>query len=376
MEKRDYYEVLGLDRNASKDDIKKAYRKLAMQYHPDRNPDDKNAEEKFKEAAEAYEVLSNDEKKAKYDRFGHNGLRNGGQDFSGFSNINDIFSHFSDIFGGGSGFGGGSIFDDFFGGSASQQRGRRRGQGIPGSDLKVTLKLTLEEIAAGVTKKIKIKKQITCEICNGTGAKGGTSTKTCPACNGSGEVRTVSRSVFGQFVNITTCANCEGEGTVIDNPCKNCAGDGRVYGEATIKINVPAGVTNGSYMTLRGEGNAGKRNGASGNIIVIFEEEPHEFFVRDGDNIIYELFLSYPEAVLGTEVEIPTLSGKAKLKIEAGTQPGKYLKMREKGIQHLNRHGAGDQLVRINIHVPSKVNSKEKELLKELAGLPNIKVHS
>ncbi|MGE5399786.1 MAG: molecular chaperone DnaJ [Ignavibacteriales bacterium] len=372
MDKRDYYEVLGIDRNASKDDIKKAYRKLAMQFHPDRNPDDKSAEEKFKEAAEAYEVLSNDDKKAKYDRFGHNGLR-GGQDFQGFSNINDIFSHFSDIFGGGSFGGGGSIFDDFFG-SSTQSRGRKRGTGTPGSDLKVVLKLAMEEIATGVTKKIKIKKHIKCEVCNGSGAKGGNSVKTCPVCNGAGEVRSVSRSVFGQFVNITACANCDGEGTVIDNPCKNCSGDGRVYGESTIKINVPAGVTNGSYMTMRGEGNAGKRNGQAGNIIIVFEELPHEFFTREGDDIIYELSLSYPEAVLGTEVEVPTLTGKAKLKIDAGTQPGKFLKMREKGIQHLNRHGAGDQLVKINIHVPNKVNSKEKELLKELAELPNIKV--
>jgi len=368
MSKRDYYEVLGVEKNSNKDDIKKAYRKLAMQYHPDRNPDDKEAEEKFKEAAEAYEVLSNDEKKAKYDRFGHNGLR-GGQE--GFSNINDIFSHFSDIFGGG--FGGGSIFDDFFG-NTSQGRSRKRGTGVPGSDLKVTLKLTLEEISAGITKKIKIKKHLKCDVCNGTGANGGTSVKTCPVCSGSGEVRSVSRSVFGQFVNIQTCSNCDGEGSVVDDPCRNCSGDGRVYGESTIKINVPAGVSSGSYMTIRGEGNAGKRNGHAGNIIVIFEELQHEYFVRDGDNIVYELFLSYPEAVLGTEVEIPTLNGKAKLKIEPGTQPGKFLKMREKGIQHLNRHGAGDQLVKINIHVPGKVSSKEKELLKELMELPNIKV--
>ncbi|HEX2868359.1 MAG TPA: molecular chaperone DnaJ [Ignavibacteriales bacterium] len=376
MDKRDYYEVLGVDRNASKDDIKKAYRKLAMQYHPDRNPDDKSAEEKFKEAAEAYEVLSNDEKKAKYDRFGHSGLRGGGaQDFEGFSNINDIFSHFSDIFGGGfSGGGGGSIFDDFFGTSQQHSRGRKRGTGTPGSDLKVVLKLSLEEIATGVTKKIKIKKHVKCEVCNGTGAKDGTSVKTCPVCSGSGEVRNVSRSVFGQFVNITACANCEGEGTVIDSPCKNCAGDGRVYGDATVKVNVPAGVTSGSYMTMRGEGNAGKRNGQAGNIIVVFEELPHDYFMREGDDIIYELYLSYPEIVLGTEAEVPTLNGKAKLKIDAGTQPGKFLKMREKGIQHLNRHGAGDELVRINVHVPGKVNSKEKELLKELSQMPNIKV--
>lgn len=376
MDKRDYYEVLGVDKNASKDEIKKAYRKLAMQFHPDRNPDDKSAEEKFKEAAEAYEVLSNDEKKAKYDRFGHSGLRGGtGQDFQGFSNINDIFSHFSDIFGGGfaGGTGGGSIFDDFFGTSSSQARGRKRGTGTPGSDLKVVLKLTLEEIATGVTKKIKIKKYVKCDVCSGTGAKGGTSVKTCPVCNGSGEVRNVSRSVFGQFVNITACANCDGEGTVIDSPCKNCSGDGRVYGEDTVKVNVPSGVTSGSYMTMRGEGNAGKRNGQTGNIIVIFEELPHDYFVREGDDIIYELYLSYPQVVLGTEAEVPTLNGKAKLKIDPGTQPGKFLKMREKGIQHLNRHGAGDELVRINIHVPGKVNSKEKELLKELAEMPNIK---
>lgn len=373
MTKRDFYEILGVEKNASKDDIKKAYRKMAMQYHPDRNPDDKSAEEKFKEAAEAYEVLSNDEKRAKYDRYGHNGLK-GGQDFHGFSDVNDIFSHFSDIFGSGFG-GGGSIFDDFFG-AGTQSRGRKRTSGSPGSDLKVTLKLTLEEIASGVTKKIKIKKHLKCDVCSGTGAKGGTSVKTCPACNGTGEVRTVSRSVFGQFVNISTCANCEGEGTVIENPCKNCSGDGRIYGESTIKLNVPAGVTNGSYMTLRGEGNIGKRNGPAGNIIVVFEELPHEFFVRDGDNILYELFLSFPEAALGTEVEIPTLNGKAKLKIDAGTQPGKFLKMREKGIQHLNRHGAGDQLVKISIHVPDKLSTKEKELLKELSDLPNIKVPS
>ncbi|MGE5362878.1 MAG: molecular chaperone DnaJ [Bacteroidota bacterium] len=373
MDKRDYYEVLGVDRNASKDDIKKAYRKMAMQYHPDRNPDDKQAEDKFKEAAEAYEVLSNDEKKSIYDRYGHNGLRGGGQDYQGFNNINDIFSHFSDIFGGGAFGGGGSIFDDFFGTSSSQSRSRRKGSGTPGTDLKVVLKLSLEEIASGTTKKIKIKKHVKCEICNGSGARDGSSVKTCPVCNGAGEVRTVSRSVFGQFVNIAPCSNCDGEGTVVDTPCKNCQGDGRVYSEATIKINVPAGVTNGSYMTLRGEGNAGKRNGQAGNIIVVFEEAPHEYFVRDGDNIIYELFISFPEAVLGAEVEVPTLNGRAKLKVEPGIQPGKFLKMREKGIQHLNRHGAGDQLVRINIYVPSKVNGKEKDLLRELMNMPNIK---
>ncbi len=373
MSKRDYYEILGVGKEASKDDIKKAYRKLAMQFHPDRNPGNKEAEEKFKEAAEAYEVLSNEDKKAKYDKFGHSGLK-GGQDFQGFNNANDIFSHFSDIFGGA--FGGSSIFDDFFGGGGGQQsrRAGRRSTGIPGSDLKVTLKLTLEEIATGVTKKIKLKKYHTCSACKGLGAQDSSSFKTCTACNGTGEIRQVSRSLFGQFVNISACHNCNGSGKVISNACKKCSGEGREYQESTIKISVPAGVTDNSYMTLRGEGNSGKNGGPAGDIIVIFKEEKHEFFTRDGDNIIYELFISYPEAVLGTEVEIPTLTGRAKLKIESGTQPGKYLKMREKGIQHLNSHGAGDQLVKINIFVPDRVSQKEKELLTELQKMKNIKV--
>ncbi|HEX9740605.1 MAG TPA: DnaJ domain-containing protein, partial [Ignavibacteriaceae bacterium] len=267
MTKRDYYEVLGIGRNASKEEIRKAYRKLAMQYHPDRNPDDQTAEAKFKEAAEAYEVLSNDEKKARYDRFGHDGVKSGFGS-QGFTDINDIFSHFSDIFSGG------SIFDDFFG--TGQRTRKRRTAGTPGSDLKVSLKLTLEEIAEGVTKKIKLKKLIKCDICNGSGAEGGTSTKTCPVCQGSGEVRTVSRSVFGQFVNIQPCNNCSGEGTVIDNPCKKCHGDGRIHNEVTVSINVPAGVYQNSYMTMRGEGNSGKRGGPSGDLIVVFEEIPHE----------------------------------------------------------------------------------------------------
>ncbi|MDO8551054.1 MAG: molecular chaperone DnaJ [Ignavibacteria bacterium] len=364
MAKRDYYEVLGINRNASKDEIRKAYRKLAMQYHPDRNPDDQTAEAKFKEAAEAYEVLSNDEKKTKYDRFGHEGVRSGFGS-QGFTDINDIFSHFSDIFGGG------SIFEDFFG--TGQRTRRRRTGGTPGSDLKVNLKLTLEEIAEGVSKKIKLKKLIKCDLCKGTGAEGGTSTKTCTVCQGSGEVRTVSRSVFGQFVNIQPCNNCNGEGIVVDNPCKKCRGDGRIQEEVTVNINVPAGVYQNSYMTMRGEGNAGRRDGPSGDLIVVFEEIPHEYFVRNNDDIIYDLYISYPDAVLGSEVEVPTLKGKAKLKIDSGTQPGKLLRMRDKGIKHLNESGYGDQLVKVNIEVPKKINSKEKELLKELAVMPGSK---
>lgn len=369
MTKRDYYEVLGVNRNATKDDIKKAYRKLAMQYHPDRNPDDKTAEEKFKEAAEAYEILSHDDKRNNYDRFGHEGVRGSTFGSEGFSSVNDIFSHFSDIFGGS------SIFDEFFGGS-QRGRSRRRGSGTPGSDMRITLKLNLEEIATGVSKKIKIKKQVKCNECNGTGAQSGTSLKTCPVCNGAGEVKTVSRSVFGQFVNITACHNCNGEGQVVDSPCRKCSGDGRVQDETTINIEVPAGVQDGNYMTLRGEGNSGKRGGPSGDIIVVFQELPHQHFIRENDDIIYNLFVTFPQAALGSEVEVPTLNGKAILKIDSGTQPGKMLKMKGKGIRHLNYSGSGDQIVRINVAIPQKLNSKEKEIIKKLSEMPNIKTSS
>lgn len=367
--KRDYYEILGVQKNATQDELKKVYRKLAMQYHPDRNQGDKAAEEKFKEITEAYEVLSDENKRRRYDQYGHSGMRMG-EDFHGFSNVNDIFSQFSDIFGGG--FGGGSIFDDFFGGGSN--RGRRKSQqGTPGTDLKVILKLTLEEIATGTTKKIKIKKYIKCDSCHGSGAKNGTATKKCPVCQGTGEVRTVSRSVFGQFVNIQTCNNCNGEGTVIDSPCGKCKGDGRINGEETIKVNVPAGVSNGLYMTLRGEGNTGLRRGQPGNIIVVFEEIPHDYFVRENDDIVFNLRLSYPEAALGKEIEVPTLNGKAKIKIEPGIEPGKFLKLREKGIPHLNQHGSGDLRIKINVYVPTKLTNEEKELLKKLDTMPNIK---
>ncbi len=366
MNKRDYYEVLGVDRNASKEELKKAYRKLALQYHPDRNPDDKGAEEKFKEAAEAYEVLNDDDKRARYDRFGHEGVK-GTYGSAGFNDINDIFSHFSDIF---SGF---SMFDNDFFGTGQRSGQRRTHSGIPGTDLKLTLKLTLEEIAEGIIKKIKVKKQIKCDECNGTGAEAGTSTKTCPVCNGSGEIRHVTRSVFGQFVNITPCNNCGGEGKVVDTPCKKCMGDGRIIKETTVSVNIPAGVTDNSYMTLNGEGNAGKRNGPAGDLIVIFQELKHEHFVRDGDHILYEVVVTYPEAVLGAEVEVPTLKGKAVLKIDPGTAPGKLLKMKDKGIKHLHHSGRGDQIIRVNIDVPQKLNQKEKELLKELSEQQNFK---
>ena len=369
MAKRDYYEVLGVTRNATKEDIKKAYRKLAMQYHPDRNPGDKSSEDKFKEAAEAYEILSHDDKRNNYDRFGHEGVRGSGFGSDGFSSVNDIFSHFSDIFGGS------SIFDEFFGGN-QRGRSRRRGTGTPGTDLRVTLKLSLEEIATGVSKKIKIRKQIKCNDCNGTGAQAGTSLKTCPVCNGAGELKTVSRSVFGQFVNIQACHNCNGDGQVVDSPCKTCSGDGRIDDETTIKIDVPAGVEEGHYMTLRGEGNAGKRSGQAGDIIVVFHQMPHEQFIRENDDIIFNLFITFPQAALGADVEVPTLNGKAMLKIDAGTQPGKLLKMKGKGIRHLNYSGSGDQIVKINVAIPQKLNSKEKDLIKQLSEMPNVKTSS
>ncbi len=362
MAKRDFYEVLGVPRNASPDDIKKAYRQMALKYHPDRNPGNKEAEEKFKEAAEAYEVLSDAEKRQRYDMHGHEGLR--GTNYHDFTDVNDVFSAFSDIFSGGFG---GTIFDEMFGGA---QRGRRRsgGQhGQPGSDLRVRLPLTLEEIATGVEKKLKVKRQKKCDTCNGSGARTSAGKATCPQCNGTGELRQVSRSMFGQFVNITTCPTCEGEGRIVKDPCPACRGEGRVAGESTIKVTVPAGVSEGNYIPLQGQGNAGRRGGPAGDLIVVIEELPHSHFRRNGDDIIYDLLISYPSAVLGAEVEIPTLTGKAKLVIEPGTPPGRMLRMRERGIPHLNSYGRGDQLVRVNIWVPTKLNGREKELLKELA---------
>ena len=367
MAKRDYYEIIGVPRSANPDEIKKAYRKLALKYHPDRNPNNKEAEEKFKEAAEAYEVLSDNTKRQRYDQYGQEGLR--GTDFHGFNDINDVFSAFSDIFGGGAG---GSVFEEVFSGGRG---GRRTRVGQPGSDLKIRLSLTLEEIASGVEKKLKIKSWKKCEKCGGTGARASSSHTTCPACNGTGEVRQVSRSVFGQFVNISTCSNCNGEGRIVKDPCSDCRGEGRVYGETTIKVNVPAGVSQDNYIPLRGQGNTGIRGGPPGDFIVVIEEEPHTLFTRQGDDVVLDLLVSFPEASAGAEVEVPTLNGRARLKIDPGTQSGKILRMREKGIAHLNNYGRGDQLVRVNVWVPTRLSAKEKELLKQLEESENIKPH-
>lgn len=367
MAKRDFYEILGVPKTASADEIKKAYRQMAMKYHPDRNPGNKEAEEHFKEAAEAYEVLSDPDKRRRYDQFGHEGMR--GTNFREFHDVNDIFSAFSDIFGGG--FGGG-IFDEVFGGGGRGRRSGRSQQGTPGADLKVKLTLTLEEIATGVEKKIKVKKQKKCDVCHGSGAKPGSGSSACPQCQGSGELRQVSRSMFGQFVNITTCPTCGGEGRVVRDPCTACHGEGRTPGETTIKVNVPAGVSDGNYIPLQGQGNAGQRGGPPGDLIVLIEEQPHQYFTRNGDDIVYDLNVSFPMDALGGELEIPTLSGKANLTIEPGTPTGRLLRMRERGIPHLNSYGRGDQLVRVSVWVPSKLNSKEKELLKQLAGHEHI----
>lgn len=358
--KRDYYEILGLDKSAGEAEIKSAYRKLAMQYHPDRNPGDTAAEEKFKEAAEAYEVLSNSDKRQKYDRFGHDGLRSQGGG-PGFTDINDIFSHFSDIFGGG--FGGG-IFEEMFGGGRGRQRSRR--QGTPGTDLKIQLPLTLEDIAMGVEKTLKVKRQVSCESCSGSGAKAGTALEDCAVCHGTGELQQVSRSLFGQFVNVVPCTNCGGEGRVVKEPCQSCHGDGRVQGEKTIKVKVPAGVREGNYIPLHGQGNAGRKGGSAGDLIVYIREQEHSEFMRQDDDVLYNLVLSFADAALGKDVEVPTLGGRARLKIEPGTPAGQILRMRDKGIPHLNSGGKGDQLVRVHVFVPRKVSAKEKDLLLQM----------
>jgi molecular chaperone DnaJ len=367
LTKRDYYEILGVSKSASTDEVKAAYRKLAMKFHPDRNPGDKQAEENFKEAAEAYEVLSDSQKKARYDQFGHQGMR-GGFDNQGFADVNDIFSHFSDIFGGG------SIFDELFGtGSSRKHSGRHKQSGIQGSDLKINLRLTLEEISEGVEKTLKVKRFEKCTHCNGSGAKTGSGVTDCPTCSGTGEVRHVSRSMFGQFINVSVCPSCNGEGKIIKDKCPHCSGEGREKTETTIKVNIPAGVSSGNYIPLRSQGNAGIRGGQAGDLIVLIEEIPHKYFVREEDDIIFDLTISISDAVLGAEVEIPTLAGTAKLRIEPGIPPGKILRMRDKGIRHLNHSGRGDQLVHVNIYIPTKLSSKEKELFRELAKSENLK---
>jgi molecular chaperone DnaJ len=367
MAKRDYYEVLGLGRDATEDDIKRAYRKLALQHHPDRNPGSKEAEESFKEATEAYEVLKDPQKRSTYDQFGHSGLSGAGGfgtgGFAGFD-LSDALRAFMRDFGGF-----GSIFDDFFGsGTTGTRRGYPKGQ-----DMQIRLKLTLEEIASGVEKKIKIKRLQKCEECGGSGAAKGSSKKTCPKCQGTGQLRRVSRSFFGQFVNVTTCDNCNGEGTVIQTPCSTCRGDGRTKGTSTISVKIPPGVTSGNYIRMRSAGNTGPRGGPAGDVIVLVEEQEHPNFQRHGDDILHEILISFTQAAMGDEIPVPTLDGKVDLKIPPGTQSGRIFKFRGKGIPHLHGYGKGDELIRVLVWVPTKLSSEEKKLLRELASKENLK---
>ena len=362
--KRDYYEVLGVSKNASADELKKAYRKLAMQYHPDRNPDDKEAEEKFKEAAEAYEVLSNDEKKARYDRFGHEGMAGaGGFGGGGFSSMDDIFSQFGDIFSG-FGFGG-------FGGQGGGQRGPQGGQ--RGSNLRIKVEMTLEEIEKGATKTIKVKKYNTCNTCSGSGAKDKNSVATCSTCSGSGYVRRVQNTFLGQMQSTVACPTCSGTGKTIKHACGSCKGEGRTYGDDTINLDIPAGVAEGMQLSLSGKGNAGMNGGGAGDLLINIVEKPHEIFRREGNNIWYDLSINFAEAVLGTSKEVPTLSSKVKVSIPAGTEPGKIFKLRGKGVPSLQGYETGDQLIQVTIHVPkeSELTAEERKFMEKVMTSPS-----
>lgn len=351
-EKRDYYEVLGLSKSADEGEIKKAYRKLALKYHPDKNPGDVAAEEKFKEAAEAYEVLSNSEKKAQYDRFGHAGM--GGQGgFGGGMNMDDIFSQFGDIFGGA--FGGGGSFGGSRGGGSRTVRG---------TNLRVKMKLTLEEIAEGVKKKIKVNKLVNAE---------GVTFKTCTTCNGSGRITRVAQTFLGAMQTQSTCNVCHGAGKMIDHRPSGADENGLKRQEEVIEIDIPAGVEEGMQLSVTGKGNAGPFNGIPGDLIVVIEEVEHEELKRDGENLHYEAFVSFIDAVLGETIEIPTISGKAKIKVDPGTQSGKVLRLKGKGLPNIQGYGQGDLFVHINIWTPSKVSKEEKEMLEKLRSSDNFK---
>ena len=364
MAKRDYYEVLGVDKKASEDEIKKAYRKIAIKYHPDRNPGDKEAEEKFKEAAEAYDVLHDPQKRQQYDQFGFNGPMGGG--FGGFGgasmNMDDIFSMFGDIFGG-HGFGG-------FGG------GPRRPQQHRGSDLRLKVRLTLEEINKGVTKKFKVRKDIPCQHCHGTGAEAGSTSEQCPTCHGSGVITHTTQSIFGMMQTQGVCPTCGGEGTVIKDKCHECGGSGIVKGEEVVEINIPAGVAEGMVVNVPGKGNAGRKNGMNGDIQVFIEEEKSDVFVRDGNDLIYNLLLDFPTAALGGDIEIPTIEGnKLRVKVDSGTQPGKTLRLRGKGLPAVQGYGngRGDLVVNISVYVPKTLSREEKEAIQNFKDSDNFK---
>jgi molecular chaperone DnaJ len=361
MAKRDYYEVLGVSKTASADEIKKAYKKLALQYHPDRNPDNKEAEEKFKEVAEAYSILSDADKKARYDQFGHAGVEGAGPDFSGgFGNLNDILN---DLFGGA--FGGG--FGGFGGGFGGQRGGQRQQRVYRGRDIRVRVKLTLEEIAKGVEKEISIEKSVPCHECGGKGAKNSADIKTCPGCNGTGQVQRVVNSFLGQTVTYSTCQQCGGEGKVISNPCRSCGGTGLVRKRETVKVNIPPGVEAGMQLTVQGGGHAAKNNGINGDLLVVIEEQEHPNLKRDGNNLYYTKIVSLPDAILGAEVEVPCLDGPYKIKVDAGTQSGTVVRLRGKGLPTVNGYGGtGDMYVKIAVWIPRKLNKEEKAAIESL----------
>ena len=368
-EKRDYYEVLGVEKNASAEEIKKAYRKKAIQYHPDKNPGDKEAEEKFKEAAEAYEVLSDPQKRQRYDQFGFAGMQGAGGFSGGGMSMEDIFSHFGDIFEG-AGFDLGDLGNMFMGG------GRSRGQRVRrGSDMRVKVRLTLEEIAAGCEKKIKVRKLIQCKSCNGTGSADG-STETCPTCKGSGRMIRQQRGIFGMMQVQTECETCHGEGKIIKNRCPKCNGEGVIRDEEIITITIPAGVAGGMQLTVSGKGNAAPRGGVNGDLLVLIEEEEHKDFIRQDSDLIYNLLLDMPTAVLGGQVQIPTLNGEAKITITPGTQPGKVLRMRGKGLPRIDQYGrnygTGDLLINVGVYIPEKLSKDERKLIEQLQDSPNI----
>jgi molecular chaperone DnaJ len=361
-QKKDYYELLGVAKNASDDDLKKAYRKLAIQYHPDKNPGDKVAEEKFKEIAEAYSVLSDAEKRQRYDQFGHQGVGGSGG-FGGGQGVN-----MEDIFG--SVFGDDSPFGSFFGGGGGG--GRRGGQAMrKGSDLRIKLKLDLEEIANGVEKKIKVKRYVSCNTCSGNGSKNGTSLKSCTTCNGQGQVRKVVNTMLGQMVSTSPCPTCQGEGKVVTERCDVCFGEGRQLNEDLLSIKIPAGVGEGMQLSMTGKGNVPTRGGIAGDLLIVIEEEEHPELKRDGSNIIYDLRLNFADAALGKDVEIPTVGGKVKIVIKPGTQSGEILRLKGKGLKELNSYGVGDQLVHVSLFTPTTISAEDRVILEKMRTLPN-----
>ncbi|MBC7777395.1 MAG: molecular chaperone DnaJ [Phycisphaerae bacterium] len=364
MAKRDYYEVLGVSKNASTDDINKAYHKKALELQRDRNRGDKGAEDKFKEAAEAYDVLGDVHKKARYDRYGHAGLEGmgaGSSEGSQGMDMDEILRRF--------GFDTDDVFGQFFGGGRSQGG---RGRGERGSNLRIKVKMTLEEIATGINKKIKVRKQVSCTTCNGSGARDASSVDTCATCRGAGMVNQLRQTAFGMMQTSITCSTCNGAGQIIKTPCNVCKGDGRVFGEETIDVDIPAGVHEGIQLSVNGRGNAGTKGGQAGDLLIAIEESPHEELTREGTNVVYELYINFADAALGTKVDVPTLDGRARITIPAGTQAGKVFRLKDKGLPALQSYGFGDQLVRVNVWTPQKVSEEELRFLEKLRDMPNL----